>query len=80
MYKKCIKIKFEGTDQEQVRSEKLFLERIMDKIFETSSSFNLKHLTAGKVEFPFSSSFLSVLTKFLFWPENWALGYNCIKF
>ena len=34
----------------------------------------------GKVEFLFSSSFLLVSTKFSFWEEDWALGYNSIKF
>ena len=34
----------------------------------------------GKVQFPFSSSFVLVLTKFSFWQEDWALGYNSTKF
>ena len=28
----------------------------------------------------FFSSFLQVSTKFLFWEEDWVLGYNSIKF
>ena len=50
------------------------------KIFETNSSFHVKQGTTGKVQFLFLSSFLLVLTKFLFWEEDWALVYNSMKF
>ena len=33
-----------------------------------------------KVQFLFFSSFLLILTKFSFWEEEWALGYNSMKF
>ena len=52
----------------------------MDKIFETSSSFHVKHRTTRKFLFSFFNSFLLVLTKYLFWEEEWALGYNSVKF
>ena len=50
------------------------------KIFETNSSFHVKQRTTGKVQFLFFSRFLLVLTKFSFWEEDWALGYNSMKF
>ena len=50
------------------------------KIFETNSSFHAKQRTTGKVQFLFCSSFLLALTKFSFWEEDWALGYNSMKF
>ena len=50
------------------------------KIFETNSSFHVKQRTTGKVQSLFLSSFLLVLTKFSFWEEEWALGYNSIIF
>ena len=34
----------------------------------------------GKVQFPFFSSFLVILTKFSFWERGWALGYISMKF
>ena len=33
-----------------------------------------------KFKFLFFKSFLQVLTKFSFWPEDWALGYHSMKF
>ena len=42
----------------------------MDKIFEISSSFRVKYRTTAKFLFLFFSSFLLVLTKFLFWEED----------
>ena len=33
-------------------------------------------LATGKVQFIFFGSFLLLLTKFSFWKEDWALGYN----
>ena len=50
------------------------------KIFETNSSFHVKQRITGKVQFLFFSSFLLVLTKSSFWEEDWALGYNSMKF
>ena len=50
------------------------------RIFETKSTFHVKQRTTGKVQFPFVSSFLLVLTKFSFSEEDWALGYNSMKF
>ena len=50
------------------------------KIFVTNSSFHVKQRTTGKVQFLFFSSFLLVLTKCSFWEEDWALGYNSMKF
>ena len=73
------KIKFEGVWGE-FESKKLFAETTIHKIFETNSSFHVKQRTTGKVQFVFFSSFLLVLTKFLFWEEGWALGYNSMKF
>ena len=51
-----------------------------DKIFEKNSSFHVKLSTTGKVQFPFWSSLLLVLTKFCFQEEDWALAYNSMKF
>ena len=39
---------------------------IMDKKFETTSSFHVKLCTAAKIQFLFVSSFLPVLTKLSF--------------
>ena len=50
------------------------------KILETNSSFYVKQGTTEKVQFLFFSSYLLILTKFSFWNENRALGYNSIKF
>ena len=50
------------------------------RIFETKSSFHVKQRITGKVQFPFFSIFFLVLRKFLFWEEDWALGYNSMKF
>ena len=50
------------------------------KIFEANSSFHVKQRTTGKAQFLFFSSFLLVLTIFSFWEEDWALGYNSMKF
>ena len=52
----------------------------MDKIFETISSFHVRQRTTGKVQFLFLRRFLLVLTKFLFWEDDWALGYNSTNF
>ena len=53
---------------------------IPQKIFGRNSSFYVKQRTTLKVKFPFSRSFVLVLTKFSFWKEDWALGNNSIKF
>ena len=52
---------------------------IKNKIFETSTSFQLKRYTTGKVKFLFFRRFDN-LDKFLNWKEDWALGYNSVKF
>ena len=57
-----------------------FVATIIHKIFEINSSFHVKQHTTGKVQFLFFSSFLLVLTKFSLWEEDWALGYNSMKF
>ena len=49
------------------------------RTFEINASFHLKQRTTGKVQFLFFGSFLLVLTKFSFWEEDWALGYNSMK-
>ena len=53
---------------------------MIHKIFETNTSFHMKLRNAGKFQFIFFSSFLLVSTKSLFWWEDWALGYNAMKF
>ena len=45
---------------------------IPDKIIEASSSFHMKYTV--KDQFLFLGSFLLVLTKLLFWREDWSLG------
>ena len=53
------------------------LSTIMDKMFDTNSSFNVKLRTTGKVSFLF---FRSLFLVFLaFWEEDWAIGYNSTK-
>ena len=49
---------------------------ILVKIYETNFIVSVKQHTTGKVKFQFLISFLLVLTKFSFWEEDWALGYN----
>ena len=58
------------------------LSTIQHKMFEANSTFYVKQCTMGKVQFPFLRSFLLVLvlTKCLLWKEDWALGYNAMKF
>ena len=43
------------------------------KILERSSSFSVKQRTTRKLQVPFFSSFLLILTKFLFLEEDWAM-------
>ena len=52
----------------------------MYKIFETNCSFHVKDPTTGKVQFLFFRTFLPISTKSSFWEEDWALGYNSMKF
>ena len=52
----------------------------MDKIFETKSTFPVKQGTTGKVQFVFFTGFFLVLKIFSFWEEDWALGYNSMRF
>ena len=40
----------------------------------------LKQRPKGKVQILFFKNFLLVLTRFSFWEEDWALGYNSMKF
>ena len=58
----------------------MFTAATIHRIFETKSCFRVKQRTTGKVQFPFFSSFLLILTKFSFWGEDLTLGYNSIKF
>ena len=53
---------------------------ITHKIFETNSSFHVKESSTGKVSVLFFNLFLLVLTKLSFWQEDWALGYQSMKF
>ena len=53
---------------------------IIHKIFETKSSFNAKKNTTGKFYFLIFKRFLLVLTKLLFWWEDWVLGYHSVEF
>ena len=50
------------------------------KTFGANSSSLLKQRTAGRVGSPFFGTFLLVLTKFLFWQGDWALGYHSMGF
>ena len=52
---------------------------ILAKIYEANFNVSVKQRTTGKVQFQFLNSFLLVLTKFSFWEEDWALGYNSMK-
>ena len=47
---------------------------------ETNCSFHVKKQNTEKFSFLFFSSFLLVSTKFSFWKEDWALGYDSLKF
>ena len=58
----------------------LFSTTSTDKKFENNSNFGVKKRTTGKVQFLFSRSLLLVLTKLSFLGEDWALGYNSMKF
>ena len=57
---------------------KIYLETFTENLRQTS--FRVKQRTTGKVQFLFVRSFLLVLTQFLFWEEDWALGYTFMKF
>ena len=58
----------------------MFPETIIHKVSETISDFHMTQRTTGKVKFLFSKSFFAVLTKFIFWQAEWALGYHSVKF
>ena len=64
----------------EFQNSSVFEPTTIHKISETNSSFHMKQCTTGKVHFLFFSSFLLVLTKVSFWEEDWALGYNSMKF
>ena len=53
---------------------------IMDKIFETKPSFHVKWDITGKVQLLFFKSFLASYKKRSFCEEEWALGYNSMRF
>ena len=63
-------IKFEGVRDES-ESKKGFQRQSLTKY--------LRH-TTGKVKLLFFGTFLLALTKFSFWPGDWALGYDSVKF
>ena len=79
-----IQVRFDNifTFQNQLEDQAVLqiLTTVLSKIFETNSSFYVKQRTTQKVKFPFSRSFVLVLTKFLFWKERWSLGYDFTKF
>ena len=50
------------------------------RLYFFNSSFHAKWHTTGKVQFLFLKSFFLMLTKFLFWQGDWALGYYSMKF
>ena len=52
----------------------------MVELFETNATFLVKYNTTGKASFLFLMSISLVLTKFLFWDEDWSLGYNSMTF
>ena len=62
------------------------LQRILDKstiiqkIFETNSSFYVKQQPMGNVQFLFFRSFWLVLKNVSIWQEDWAVVYNSSKF
>ena len=58
----------------------LYESATINKILEANSSLYVKQRTTGKVQFLFFSNFLLILTKCSFWEEDWALGYNSMKF
>ena len=39
-----------------------------------------KNSTMGKIQLPFFMDFLLLLRKLSFWGEDWALGYNSMRF
>ena len=56
----------------------MFPEILIREIRQTNSSFHVKEHTI--VSFPFFKSFLLALPKLLFLNEDWALGYDSMKF
>ena len=69
-----------GRSLGRVRSKKLLSETTVDKIFEKTLVFIVNWRTTRKNQFLFSRNLLLVLTKFSFWEEHWAPGYNSMKF
>ena len=57
----------------------IFVTTILAKIYQTNFSVNVKQRTTAKAQFQFLNSFLLAWTKFSFWDEDWALGYNSMK-
>ena len=53
---------------------------VAEGVFETDSSFHVRWRTGGGAQFLFFRSVLLALTKFSFCEEDWALGYNSMKF
>ena len=53
---------------------------ITDKIFETNFRFHVIQRTTGKVIYLFLRNVLLVLTKFLYWVGDLAVGYNSTTF
>ena len=58
----------------------MFSETIIHNTFETNSSFHVNQRTTRKVYFLFSSSFLLILAKLLFWQGGWALDCHSMGF
>ena len=67
-----------NVDYKKKKLEKVRL-IILGKIYETNFSVSVKQGTTRKVQFQFLNNFSLVLTKFSFWEEDWALGYNSMK-
>ena len=67
------------TDQKSQTTEKMSQTTILAKIYKTNFIVSVKWHITEKVQLQFLNSFLLVLTKFSFWEEDWALGYNSVK-
>ena len=57
-----------------------FKTTIMDKLFDKNFKFHVKSCAPEKLQYLVFSNFLLVVAKFLFWEENWVLGYNFMQF
>ena len=62
------------------RDGKYNISTVMDTVFQTNFKFHVKQHTTRKAEFLSLGNVLLLLTKFSFWKEDWAIGYNSIKF